>query len=56
MKKKYSHSCNMPNRSRKSNKIRKKMASNVSKKALTDVYNRFYRDQVTALYRVIADD
>ncbi|MGB2601168.1 MAG: hypothetical protein WBD00_07690 [Candidatus Omnitrophota bacterium] len=56
MKKKFVQSCNMSGRTRANEKKSRPSRTKVSKKALTDVYNKFYRDQVTALYRAINND
>jgi hypothetical protein len=55
MKKKFVQSCNMNGKLRTKEKKAAPSRTNVSKKALTEVYNKFYRDQVTALYRAISD-
>lgn len=56
MKKKFVQSCNMNGRSRANGEKSGSSRAKVNKKALTEVYNKFYRDQVTALYRVISND
>lgn len=53
-KKRHSHSCNMPGPN--SGKNVSPMHRGVTSKAITQMYNKYYRDQVAALYRALHTD
>ena len=54
-KKKYIQSCDMTSMYGKKKKSRKTASHGVKvrKKDIADVYNKFFKDQVSALYRAI---
>jgi hypothetical protein len=59
-KKKFTHSVNMGTSAGKGKRTTGMNVSplhnkGVSRKALTDIYNKYYRDQVSALYRAVID-
>ena len=56
---KHTHACNLgaPAGNRK-NSIGKKVSplhKGVDRRALSEVYNKYYKDQVSALYRAVID-
>lgn len=57
-KKKHVHSCRMGQSAPKSRSVGKKVSplhKRVSKKALNEIYEKYYRSQLAALYRAIQE-